>query len=170
MFPSDSTVSQAPTVFLCLPHLFSKWLYNFSGPTVFIPFTTRCILNAQFVGPTGFYSVRHRICFPGCDYRLQASTVLILFVTISIFWVVTAVCEHQRFLFCLSPYLFSEWHKVPQLYIQIKQSRVHSRKALYECKASRRLEKQIRGLSRFLSKAHLAAPTIYLTTPTTTHI
>ena len=73
------------------------------------------------------------------------------------------------FLFCLSPYLFSEWHIVPQLYIQIKQSRVHSRKALSECKASRRLGKQMRcfyrflststyWLSRFLSKAHLAAP------------
>ena len=44
MFPSDSTVSQSPTVF--------------------IPFTTRCILNAQFVGLTGFYSVYRRICFP----------------------------------------------------------------------------------------------------------
>ena len=129
MFPSDSTVSQAPTVFLCLPHLFSKWLYNFSGPTVFIPFTTRCILNAQFVGSTGFYSV----------------------VTISVFQVMITVKYHQRFLFCLSPYLFSEWHIVPQLYIQIKQSRVHSRKVLYECKASRRLGKQMRGLSRFLS-------------------
>ena len=63
----------------------------------------------------------------------------------------------QRFLFCLSPYLFSEWHIVPQLCIQIKQSRVHSRKALYECKASRRLGKQIRSLSRFLSKFHLVA-------------
>ena len=73
--------------------------------------------------------------------------------------------KRQRFLFCLSPYLFSEWHIVPQLCIQIKQSRVHSRKALYECKASRRLGKQMRcfyrflststyWLSRFLSKAH----------------
>ena len=66
-----------------------------------------------------------------------------------------AVCGSHWFLFCLSPYLFSEWHIVPQLCIQIKQSRVHSRKALSECKASRRLGKQIRGLSRFLSKAHL---------------
>lgn len=31
----------------------------------------------------------------------------------------------------LSPYLFSEWHIVPQLCIQIKQSRTRSRKALY---------------------------------------
>ena len=68
-----------------------------------------------------------------------------------------AVCVHQRFLFCLLPYLFSEWHIVPQLCVQIKQSRVYSRKALAECKASRRLGKQIRGLSRFLSKAHPAA-------------
>ena len=52
---------------------------------------------------------------------------------------------------------FSEWHIVPQLCVQIKQSRVYSRKALAECKASRRLGKQIRGLSRFLSKAHPAA-------------
>ena len=44
MFPSDSTVSQPPTVF--------------------IPFTIRCIINAQFVGFTGFYSVYRRICFP----------------------------------------------------------------------------------------------------------
>lgn len=63
--------------------------------------------------------------------------------------------KRQRFLFCLSPYLFSEWHIVPQLYIYIKLSRVHSRKALSECKASRRLGKQIRGLSRFLSKSTL---------------
>ena len=96
MFPSDSTVSQTPTVFLCLPHLFSKWLYNFAGPTV-------------------FYSVYRRVCFPS-------------------------------------------GHIVPQLYIQIKQSRVHSRKALYECKASRRLGKQIRCFYRFLSKAHPATP------------
>ena len=68
-----------------------------------------------------------------------------------------AVCVHQRFLFCLSPYLFSEWHIVPQLCVQIKQSRVYSRKALAECKVSRRLRKQIRGLYRFLSKAHPAA-------------
>ena len=64
------------------------------------------------------------------------------------------VCVHQRFLFCLSPYLFSEWHIVPQLCIQLKQSRVYSRKALAGCKASRRLGKQIRGLYRFLSKVH----------------
>ena len=67
-------------------------------------------------------------------------------------------CKLQRFLFCLSPYLFSEWHIVPQLYIQIKQSRVHSRKALSECKASRRLGKQIRCFYRFLSKTHPTAP------------
>ena len=65
MFPSDSTVSQAPTVFIL--------------------FTTISILNAQFVGPTGFYSVRHRICFPGCDHRLQASTVFILFIAVFVF-------------------------------------------------------------------------------------
>ena len=66
-----------------------------------------------------------------------------------------SVCVSQRFLFCLSLYMFSEWHLVPQLCIQIKQSRVYSRKALAECKASRRLGKQIRGLSRFLSKPTL---------------
>ena len=71
---------------------------------------------------------------------------------------VHSFCKRQRFLFCLSPYLFSEWHIVPQLCIQIKQSRVHSRKALYECKASRRLRKQIWCFYRFLSKAHPAAP------------
>ena len=90
----------------------------------------------QFLGPNGFYSV----------YDLMYSQC--------------AVCGFTWFLFCLSPYLFSEWHIVPQLYIQIKQSRVHSRKALYECKASRRLGKQIRCFYRFLSKAHHAAPTL----------
>ena len=79
-------------------------------------------------------------------------TVFILFVAASIFQVVLTVCKSQRFLFCLSPYLFSEWHIVPQLCIQTKQSRVHSRKALSECKASRRLGKQIRCFYRFLSK------------------
>ena len=70
---------------------------------------------------------------------------------------VHSFCKRQRFLFCLSPYLFSKWHIVPQLCVQLKQSRVYSRKALAECKASRRLGKQIRGLSRFLSIAHPAA-------------
>ena len=78
-------------------------------------------------------------------------TVFILFIAVSVFRVVTTVYEHQWFLFCLSLYLFSEWHIVPQLCIQTKQSRVHSRKALSECKASRRLGKQIRCFYRFLS-------------------
>ena len=119
---------------------------------------------------TGLFCVYHRIYIPRSDHSPRAPMVFVLFVAASIFQVVFTVCKSQRFLFCLSPHLFSEWHIVPQLYIQIKQSRVHSRKALYECKASRRLGKQIRGLSRFLSKAHLAAPTIYPTTLTTTHI
>ena len=58
---------------------------------------------------------------------------------------------------CLSPYMFSEWHIVPLLYIQIKQSRTRSRKALAGWKASRRLGKRIRGLSRFLSNHHSAS-------------
>ena len=101
----------------------------------------------QFASPNGFYYVYDQM------YSL------------------CAVCGSTWFLFCLSPYLFSEWHIVPQLYIHIKQSRVHSRKALYECKASRRLGKQIRcfyrflststyWLSRFLSKAHPVVPYI----------
>ena len=107
---------------------------------VFILFTIVCILDSQFKSPT----------------------VFILFVVESIFRVVSTVYKLHRFLFCLSPYLFSEWHIVPQLCIQIKQ-RVHSRKALAGCKASRRLGKQIRGFSGFclnstlqqlLSKAH----------------
>ena len=80
-----------------------------------------------------------------------------------------SVCGSHWFLFCLSPYLFFEWHIVPLLCIHIKQSRVYSRKALAGCKASRRLGKQIwcfyrflststYWLSRFLSKAHPAAP------------
>ena len=98
-----------------------------------------------FASPNGFYSVYEQM-YSQC-----------------------AVCGSHWFLFCLSPYLFSEWHIVPQLYIQIKQSRVHSRKALYECKASRRLGKQMRSfyrflstftywLSRFMYKAYPAAP------------
>ena len=114
--------------------------------------------RSQFASPNGFYSVCHRICFPSSDYSLRTPTVFILFIAVSVFRVVTTVYEHQWFLFCLSPYLFSEWHIVPQLYIQIKQSRVHSRKALYECKASRRLGKQMRCFYRFLSKVHPAAP------------
>ena len=31
------------------------------------------------------------------------------------------ICKPQWFLFCLSPYLFSEWHIVPQLYMNEKQ-------------------------------------------------
>ena len=96
----------------------------------------------------------HRLYFLSGDYSLRVPTVFILFTTYS----QCAVCGFQRFLFCLSPYLFSRWHIVPQLCIQIKQSRVHSRKALSECKASRRLGKQIRCFYRFLSKAHPAAP------------
>ena len=81
----------------------------------------------------------------------KPSTVFILF---TMYDSQCAVCVHLRFLFCLSSYQFSEWHIVPQLCIQIKQSRVYSRKALAGCKASRRLGKQIRGLSRFLSNFH----------------
>ena len=114
--------------------------------------------RSQFASPNGFYSVRHHIYIPSSDYSLQAPTVYIRLITASIYQVVFTVCRFQLFLFCLSPYLFSEWHKVPQLYIQIKQSRVHSRKALYEWKASRRLGKQMRCFYRFLSKAHPAAP------------
>ena len=77
--------------------------------------------------------------------------VCFVFTAVFVYRVVFAVCKPQRFLFCLSPHQFSEWHIVPQFYIQIKQSRVHSRKALSECKASRRLGKQIRCFYRFLS-------------------
>ena len=108
--------------------------------------------------PLMLYLWTYGICFPRDGHSLQVPMVFILFVTVSVFRVVTTVYEHQWFLFCLSPYLFSEWHIVPQLYIQIKQSRVHSRKALYECKASRRLGKQMRCFYRFLSKVHPAAP------------
>ena len=85
---------------------------------------------------------------------LQSPTVFILF-TITMLYSQCAVCVHQRFLFCLSPYLFSEWHIVPLLYIQIKQSRTRSRKALAGCKASRRLGKQMRGFSGFCLKLTL---------------
>ena len=81
-------------------------------------------------------------------------STIFVFITASIFRVWSQFCNPQRFLFCLLPYQFSEWHIVPLLCIHIKQSRVHSRKALYECKASRRLGKQIRCFYRFLSKAH----------------
>ena len=46
---------------ICLP----SSIHGLQVSTVFIPFATRCILNAQFVGLTGFYSVYRRICFPG---------------------------------------------------------------------------------------------------------
>ena len=112
-------------------------------------------------------SVSCRMCFPSGDHMLRKLQRFLFCLRLDVFSVLCLLA--QRVLFCLSPYLFSEWHIVPQLYIQIKQSRVHSRKALSECKASRRLGKQIRGLSRFLStttywlsrflsKAHLAAP------------
>ena len=90
----------------------------------------------QFASPNGFYSVYDQM-YSQC-----------------------AVCGYHWFLFCLLPYLFSEWHIVPLLCIQIKQSRVHSRKALYECKASRRLGKQMRCFYRFLSKAQPIVPYI----------
>ena len=93
-------------------------------------------------------------------YRCQVShtpTFFILFVATCVSRVVSTVKEPQRFLSCLSSYLFSEWHIVPQLYIQIKQSRTCSRKALDGWKASRRLGKRIRGLSRFLSNHHSAS-------------
>ena len=57
---------------------------------------------------------------------------------------------------CLSPYMFSEWHIVPLLYIQIKLSRASSRKALSGCKASRRLGKYMRGFVCFCQ-----SPAIY---------
>ena len=82
----------------------------------------------QFASPNGFYSVYNQM-YSQC-----------------------AVCGYHWFLFCLSPYLFSEWHIVPLLCIQIKQSRVHSRKALYECKASRILGKQMRCFFGFCLK------------------
>ena len=50
---------------------------------------------------------------------------------------------------CLSPNIFSVWHTVPLLYIHIMLSRACSRKALYECKASLRLGKYIRGFICF---------------------
>ena len=142
-------------------------------------------MTAQFRKPQRLFSV-YRIYFPsGCTIlqaqrflfclrlevfsmrNLWVSLVFILFIAVSVFRVVTTVYEHQWFLFCLSPYLFSEWHIVPQLYIQIKQSRVHSRKALYEWKASRRLGKQMRCFYRFLSKTHPTAP--YIAVPKKRH-
>ena len=44
---------------ICFPSV-----HSLQAPTVFIMFTTRCILYAQFVGLPGFYSVYRRICFP----------------------------------------------------------------------------------------------------------
>ena len=59
-----------------------------------------------------FYSVCHHICFPSSGNSLSPN---------GFYSVYRRIC-------------FSEWHIVPQLCIQIKQSRVHSRKALYEWK------------------------------------
>ena len=58
-------------------------------------------------------------------------------------------CTRVFCFLCLSPYIFTEWHIVPLLYIQIKLSRACSRKALYGCKASRRLGKYMRGFNCF---------------------
>ena len=109
--------------------------------------------------PTVYSSQRFPISMTVCIFQYQVShtpMVLWLFATASVFQVST-VYAPQRFLSCLSSYLFSEWHIVPQLCIQIKQSRTRSRKALDGWKASRRLGKRIRGLSRFLSNHHPAS-------------
>ena len=95
-------------------------------------------------------SVCCRMCFPSGVHSLASPNGF--YPVYALMYSLYSVCGSQRFLFCLSPYLFSEWHIVPQLCVQIKQSRVYSRKALAECKASRRLGKRIRGLYRFLSK------------------
>ena len=47
------------------------------------------------------------------------------------------------------PNIFTEWHIVPLLYIQIKLERACSRKTLAEGKASRRLGKYIGGFVCF---------------------
>ena len=47
------------------------------------------------------------------------------------------------------PYIFTEWHIVPLLYIQLKLERACSRKTLAEGKASRRLGKYIGGFVCF---------------------
>ena len=109
-------------------YLFSECVHSLQAPMFFM----LCGI-ISFANATGFYSV----------YALMYSLY--------------SVCVSQWFLFCLSLYMFSEWHIVPQLCIQIEQSRVHSRKALAGCKASQRLGKQIRDLSRFLSKSHPVA-------------
>ena len=76
---------------------------------------------------------------------------IVQFVVVCVFQVVSAVSQAPNGFYSVYRRIcFSEWHIVPQLCVQIKQSRVYSRKALYECKASRRLGKQTRGLSRFL--------------------
>ena len=43
------------------------------------------ILNAQFVGLTGFYSIYRRIYFPSSDYSLRTPMVFILFIAVSVF-------------------------------------------------------------------------------------
>ena len=92
-----------------------------------VVYVSRC----TFCTPNGFYSV----------------------VTTSVFRMMSTVLHTPTVYLGLSPCLFSEWHIVPLLYIQIKQSRTRSRKDLDEWKASRRLGKQIRGLYRFMSKS-----------------
>ena len=116
-------LEKAMLMLFCLSmYLFSECVHSLRA----LMFFMLCGI-ISFANANGFYSV----------YALRYSLY--------------SVCVSQRFLFCLSPYLFFKWHIVPLLCIQIKQSRVHSRKALAECKASRRLGKQIRGLYRFLS-------------------
>ena len=66
-----------------------------------------------------------------------------------------SVLGHNGFYSVYRRICFSEWHIVPQLCIQLKLSRVYSRKALAGCKASRRLGKQMRGFSGFCLKPTL---------------
>ena len=126
---------------VCCRMCFPSGVHSFTSPNGFYSVYDVCILNALFVCTNGFYSV-YDVCIlnlqfvcPNGFYSVYELCILnAQFKSTNVFYVMRyhQFRKRQRFLFCLSPYLFSEWHIVPQLCIQIKQSRVHSRKALYE--------------------------------------
>ena len=101
-------------------------------------------------------SVCCRMCFPSGVHSFASPQRFLFSLSLPLFsewW--HSFASTNGFYSVYRRICFSEWHIVPQLCVQIKQSRVYSRKALAECKASRRLGKQMRGLYMFLLKPTL---------------
>ena len=86
--------------------------------------------------PTVFLCYRC-ICLPSSVHSLRATNVFILF-TMYVFSM-HSLCTPTVFILFIAVYVFRVAHRAT---------------ALAGCKASRRLGKQIRGLSRFLSNFH----------------